>query len=364
MVCGPFEIKKRRRGFASPAVTTLVFAMGQVSSYRHPTQRVGDGIRRLALGLGGDVCVGVQGEACRVVAQHAADRLNVHAVLQGQSGEGVAQVVEADVGQACPIQRPVEHTQDAVRGYGPAGGGRKDPGAIPRFLLLLRQNSYRTICQQQGAVAVFRFQRRLDDLPVDPGHLAADAEVAPLQVDVLPLETQQLAPAQAGGQLHIVHLIDAAFFGLPEEGCQLFLGQGFHLLALQSGQGTAVRRVVDDEPLPLGEVQRGGYDLVDITHCFRAKADGLLFGFQPLYPAVAQELAVEPLQIKNGESGERNVANVGLDVVVDVTPVGLVGGGADFEHGVVLKPDLHPLPQCVLPCPDDVQALGVLDDLP
>ena len=228
---------------------------------------------------------------------------------------------------------------------------------------MLRQNSYRTICQRQGAVAVFRFQRRLDDLPVDPGHLAMDTETAPLQVDVLPLESQQLAPAQAGGQLHIVHLENAGHFSFLEEGRQLFLGQGFHLLALQSGQGTAVCRVVDDEPLPLGEVQRGGYDLVDITHCFRAKADGLLFGFQPLYPAVAQELAVEPLQIQGGELGERNVANVGLDVVVDVTPVGLVGGGTDFEHGVILEPDFHPLSQGVLPCPDDVQALGVLDDL-
>ena len=79
MVRGPFEIKKRRRGLAAPAVTTPVFAMGQVSSYRHPAQRVGYGIRRLALGLG----ISVQGEACRVVAQHSADCLNVRAVLQG-----------------------------------------------------------------------------------------------------------------------------------------------------------------------------------------------------------------------------------------------------------------------------------------
>ena len=33
--------------------------------------------------------IGVQGEACRVVAQHTADRFHVHAVLEGHSGEGV-----------------------------------------------------------------------------------------------------------------------------------------------------------------------------------------------------------------------------------------------------------------------------------
>lgn len=39
--------------------------------------------------------VGVQGEAGGVVAQHTGDGFDVHAVLQGQGGEGVAQVVEA-----------------------------------------------------------------------------------------------------------------------------------------------------------------------------------------------------------------------------------------------------------------------------
>ncbi len=68
--------------------------------------------------------------------------------------------------------------QNTVRGYGPAGGGRKDPGAIPRLLLLLLQNGSRTICQWQGSVAVFRFQRRLDDLPVDPGYLAVGTEAS------------------------------------------------------------------------------------------------------------------------------------------------------------------------------------------
>ena len=39
--------------------------------------------------------VGVQREPRRVVAQHTADGLDVHAVLQGHGREGVAQVMEA-----------------------------------------------------------------------------------------------------------------------------------------------------------------------------------------------------------------------------------------------------------------------------
>ena len=47
------------------------------------------GFRRLPLGGGGHMGVGVQGEPGSVVAQHAGHRFHVHPVLQGQGGEGV-----------------------------------------------------------------------------------------------------------------------------------------------------------------------------------------------------------------------------------------------------------------------------------
>ena len=52
-------------------------------------------MRRFELGVGGDVGVGVQREARRVVTEHTADGLDVHAVLQGHGREGVAEVMEA-----------------------------------------------------------------------------------------------------------------------------------------------------------------------------------------------------------------------------------------------------------------------------
>lgn len=61
------------------------------------------GFRRLALCLGGHMGVGIQGEAGGVVAQHATDCLNIHAVLEGQSGEGMPQIVEPHLGQARPL---------------------------------------------------------------------------------------------------------------------------------------------------------------------------------------------------------------------------------------------------------------------
>ena len=43
------------------------------------------------------------------------------------------------------------------------------------------------------------------------------------------------------------------------------------------------------------------------------------------------------LQIQRGELVQWEIADVGLEVVVDVPPVGLMGGGADLDFGVVLK---------------------------
>ena len=80
-----------------------------------------------------------------------------------------------------PDPTSAEHTQNAAWGrHGSVTGGWRAP------------------------VVAFCFQRRLDDLSVNPGHLAADAGVAQLRVDVLSLEAQQLALAQAGGQIRIV----------------------------------------------------------------------------------------------------------------------------------------------------------------
>ena len=71
---------------------------------------------------GGDVGVGVQGEAGGEVAQHTGDSLDVHTVLQCQRREGMAQVMEADAGQPRPLQHPVQHVVHAVRRDGAASG--------------------------------------------------------------------------------------------------------------------------------------------------------------------------------------------------------------------------------------------------
>ena len=80
--------------------------------------------------------IGVQGEACGEVTQHAGHRLNVHAVLQCDSCEGVAEVVESDLWDTSPLQYTLQHVVDAVRGDGAAIGRGKHIGVIGLLLLL------------------------------------------------------------------------------------------------------------------------------------------------------------------------------------------------------------------------------------
>lgn len=54
------------------------------------------GFRRLSLGRGGHVGVGVQGKPGIVVAQHSGHGFHIHSVLQSQGGEGVPSQYNCD----------------------------------------------------------------------------------------------------------------------------------------------------------------------------------------------------------------------------------------------------------------------------
>ena len=80
--------------------------------------------------------VGVEREAGGEMAEHTADRLDVHAILEGDGCEGVAEVVESDFRDACPCQYSFEHIVHAVRRNGATVRRGEDVGVI-RFRFLL-----------------------------------------------------------------------------------------------------------------------------------------------------------------------------------------------------------------------------------
>ena len=67
--------------------------------------------------------VGVQGEACGKVPQHAGYRLDIYSILQCDGCEGVTEIVESDLRDTSPFQNLFQHIVDAVWGDGAAVGG-------------------------------------------------------------------------------------------------------------------------------------------------------------------------------------------------------------------------------------------------
>ena len=179
----------------------------------------------------------------------------------------------------------------AVRRDGAARRRREHIFAVS-FPPLLFENLYCVLSDGHASIRVFRLERCLHHLAVDPGNLAAYLDRAPLQVDVLPLEAQQLTPAQTSGQLDVVQLEHAALLGFVEKGRQLLGGESFHLPVLQFRQGTAIRGIGADQLLVNGKIHGGGNHLVDIADGFGTETFGLLFRFDPLHPSAAQQLFV------------------------------------------------------------------------
>ena len=64
--------------------------------------------------------VGVEGEPCGVVSEHARHRLDIHAILKCDGGECVSEIMKSDLGQSCSFENPLQHMVHAVRGDGAA----------------------------------------------------------------------------------------------------------------------------------------------------------------------------------------------------------------------------------------------------
>lgn len=81
----------------------------------HLRHEVAHGLGCFILLLAGGVGVGAEGEPGVVVPQHGRDRLDVHAVLEGQGGEGVPEIVEPEMLQAGILEDALVQCGDGIR---------------------------------------------------------------------------------------------------------------------------------------------------------------------------------------------------------------------------------------------------------
>lgn len=144
-----------------------------------------------------------------------------------------------------------------------------------------------------------------------------------------------------------------------EERADLVGGQRVHLLMLDLRKRAAVRRIRQDQLLRDRLIHGRGDDLIDVPHRLGAETLRLLLGLRPDHPALGQELLVELLQVKGGQLIQRDIADVGLDVVFDVALISLMRGRTNLDEDVILEPHVHPLSYRVLSGFGKVQLLRV-----
>ena len=194
--------------------------------------------------------VGVQREGRIGVAQDAGQCLGVHAAGKGVGGEGMAQVMEADTGQPRPPEQRF-HVE-----VGRAG--------VDRILWLHRVGEYpladgirlappqdirHRLWQEDGTHSLSRFclADGVLTLPLAVEG-AAHLQRAALLVEVAPLQSADLAAAQAGHQLGLEevspHLI---LLHHREKGVQLLAGQNAFGLVVGFGRRCALGGVPGDD---------------------------------------------------------------------------------------------------------------------
>ena len=242
----------------------------------------------------------------------------------------VAEVVESDLRDASPFENTLQHIVDTIRRDGTAVGGREYILVVGLALLLPQDFD----CLRRDAdrpVGILGFQRRLHDFAIYPGDLPPHFDDAILPVNVRPFKSEKLTTPQTGCQLDVIHLIDTSCLCFLEECLKLLCRDGLHLLVLQLGERHSLAWILRDDLLRHGEVHGRRDDLIDIPYCLCRQPFRLVLRFDPFHPAFVHQLAVQLLKIHGTEFLQRDLSDVRCHMVVDVTPVGLVRGGANFN---------------------------------
>ena len=118
----PIGQESAGEGWMASSVPLRLFFCGLHGLADDAADGVGGGAIHSLRGVG----VGAESEARVVVSQRAGQRLDVHAVLEGQRGEGVSEVVEAYVLRADGLQDLLMGVPEGVRVEHGAGLGRHE----------------------------------------------------------------------------------------------------------------------------------------------------------------------------------------------------------------------------------------------
>ena len=130
------------------------------------------------------------------------------------------------------------------------------------------------------------------DLPLHP-------QGAGTEIQIVPLDGQDFAPAQAGGQLQEEQFVASVLPGLDQQPLDLLGSKYLHFSGFCGREFTAVRRVAEDQFLLHCLVQCGVESGVDAPDGLVGQALAIELGAKQ--PAVFLEIGVESLNVPGGQ---------------------------------------------------------------
>lgn len=290
--------------------------------------------------------IGVQREGRIGVAQDAGQRFGVHAAGESVGGEGVTQIMKTDAGQARPLK---ERFHVAIGRIGVDWifrlHGVREDSLTDGVRVSPPQDFSHAVRQDDGA-------HTLIGLCLADGVLALPLTVegaAHLQhpgvpIEVVPLQTADLAAAQAGHQLRLEevppHLV---LLHHLEEGIQLRTGEDALWFIVGFGSRCSLGGIPGNDMRLHRVLQCGvkrGVDMAD--HGVRELVIhlGMLVDTPLRFQA-----SVHPLDILLGDKGDLFIAQLRLDVVFDVAAIAFERAGAHRTRLVLCEPAVQPLSQ-------------------
>ena len=230
------------------------------------------------------------------MAQHGGEGFHVHAVLQRQCREGVAQIMESDTLAVCPLQyrlKPLACHAGRDRSIR-LHRGRKHPAGVHRLFVLPQHGQHRRR-QHQFSHGRLGFGRDNLQFAVYRVRLLIDGQHAGFKVQILPLKRYQFAPPQTGAEIQQEQFVVPVRLRLNEKFLQFLPIQHLHLLCLFRRQLTADGGVCTEQVIPHGPFQGGAADRVAHPHHAVGKACAVLL--RQTLAAVLFQPPVELLQV-------------------------------------------------------------------
>ena len=173
--------------------------------------------------------------------------------------------------------------------------------------------------------------------------LLGDTQFPGFQLQVLPLEGQQFAPPQPGGQLQKEEFKVSLRLGLNQKPLDLLAAQYLHFLCLLGRQLTADGRVGLDQPFVFRPLQRRSAAGVATPYHAVRQPRAIVVGVEE--PPGLFQSGVELLEVALGQLVQRDLAQLRDDMSVNAPLVAALGRGAQLGLGVVSVPEVHPVPK-------------------